>query len=187
MRHIEQAFFVHLFQDGAGQMSKQPRTATEVSVQQDERNRAVTPMVMRLQASLIEPLVWRVLGLLVRQGRIPAPPLQDGARLYVKHQSPVVASQTQVDGAAVMRFFQGLASVAQANPEILDYLNVDEIAKVFHTASAAPVGVIRSDAEVRRLRESRQQQAAMAQQAQIANEGGKTLAALMTAQAKQGV
>ena len=188
VRHIEQAFFIHLFQDGGSTPggSRQPRTATEVSVQQDERNRAVTPMVMRLQASMIEPLVWRVLGLLVRQGRLPPPPVQEGVRLYVKHQSPVVASQTQVDGMAVMRFFQGVASIAQANPEILDYINVDEVARLLHTASAAPGGVIRTDTEVRKIREARQQQQAMAQQAQIATEGGKTLAALMTAQAKQG-
>ncbi len=187
VRQIEQAFFIHLFQDSPSPLgSKQPRTATEVSVQQDERNRAVTPMVMRLQSAMIEPLVWRLLGLLVRLGRISPPPFEEGVRLYVRHQSPVVASQTQVDGVAVMRFFEGLAAIAQANPEVFDYLNVDEIAKIMHTASAAPVAVLRPDSEVRKIREARQQQQAMAQQMQMATEGGKTLAALMSAQAKQG-
>lgn len=185
VRQIEEAFFIHLFQDlGNPSGSKQPRTATEVAIQQDERNRAVTPMVMRLQATMIEPLVWRVLGLLVRAGRIPAPPIGEGARLYVKHQSPVVASQTQVDGIAVMRFFQGLAAIAQANPEVLDYLDVDAVAKLLHTASGAPVGVLRSDADVRRLRQARAEAQAQATQLSVANEGGKTLAALISAQAK---
>ena len=184
---IERAFFVHLFQDAPNPLgSRQPRTATEVAIQQDERNRAVTPMVMRLQATMIEPLLWRVLGLLVRSGRLSAPPLPEGTRLEVRHQSPVVASQAQVDGMAIARFMESLLAMAQANPEVLDYVNMDAAAKLLHTASGAPSAVLRSDAEVKRLRAQRAEQAAAAQQVEMANEGGKTLAALISAQAKSG-
>jgi hypothetical protein len=184
---IERAFFVHLFQDTPNPLgSRQPRTATEVAIQQDERNRAVTPMVMRLQATMIEPLLWRVLGLLVRSGRLPAPPLPEGARLAVRHQSPVVASQAQVDGIAIMRYMESLVSMAQVNPEVLDFVNMDAAAKLLHTASGAPAAVLRQDSEVKRLRAQRAEQATAAQQMQVANEGGKTLAALISAQAKGG-
>jgi hypothetical protein len=184
---IERAFFVHLFQDAPNPLgSRQPRTATEVAIQQDERNRAVTPMVMRMQATMIEPLLWRVLGLLVRSGRLSAPPLPAGARLAVRHQSPVVASQAQVDGLAITRYMESLVSMAQVNPEVLDFVNMDAAAKLLHTASGAPAAVLRQDSEVKRLRAQRSEQNAAMQQMQVANEGGKTLAALISAQAKTG-
>jgi hypothetical protein len=46
--------------------------------------------------------------------------------------------------------------------------------------------VLRQDSEVKRLRAQRSEQNAAMQQMQVANEGGKTLAALISAQAKTG-
>jgi hypothetical protein len=61
---------------------------------------------------------------------------------------------------------------------------MDAAAKLLHVASGAPSAVLRSDTEVKRLRAQRAEQAAAMQQLELANEGGKTLAALISAQAK---
>lgn len=179
---IEKAFFLHLFQDQNPTGSKQPRTAFEVAQGQDERNRAVSPMVQRLQARMIDPLVWRVLGILTRNGAIPPPPLAEGRRLVLVHRSPVVASQQQIDSLGIMRWVEGATFVAQADPTAMDWVDGDACVQRLHEGSGAPAGVLRARAEVEALREARAERAQVEQAIPAAAAMGDTVAKLMTAQ-----
>lgn len=185
MDRIERAFFVHLFQatqNPGG--SKQPRTATEVLQDEDERNRAVAPMVLNMQAVMIEPLLWRVLGLLTRRGILPVPPTElNGRRIIVRHSSPVVSSQQQIEAASIMRWVEGLAMVANAtaNPAILDWVDVDKVAERLHGGSGAPADVLRGRTVVEALRQTRAQQQAIAATAETAATGAQALASLSKA------
>lgn len=179
---IEKAFFLHLFQDQNPTGSKQPRTAFEVAQSADERNRAVSPMVQRLQARMIDPMVWRILGILTRNGALPAPPMAEGRRLVLVHRSPIVASQQQLDALNIMRWVETSAFVAQADPTALDWINGDECVRRLHEGSGAPVGTLRREADVRALREARQQRDAVETGVPAAAAAGDTVAKLLTAQ-----
>lgn len=179
---IEKAFFLHLFQDQNPTGSKQPRTAYEVAQSADERNRAVSPMVQRLQARMIDPMVWRILGILVRNGTLAAPPLVEGRRLVLVHRSPIVASQQQLDALNIMRWIEGSAFVAQADPSALDWIDGDECVRRLHEGSGSPIGTLRRAAAVEALREARQQREAVAAAVPAAAVAGDTMAKLLTAQ-----
>lgn len=181
---IERAFFLHLFQDTNPTGSKQPRTAYEVALTQDERNRAVAPMVQRLQSKMIDPMVWRVLGVLVRNGVVPPPPLDIGRRMVLVHRSPVVASQQQLDAMNVMRWLESAAIVAQMDPSALDWIDGDAVVKRLHESSGAPIGVLRSRSDVEALRAARAQQTQaqkMVEAAPAIAQAGQAVAKIMAA------
>jgi hypothetical protein len=180
-RRIREAFFIHLFMDQNPTGSKQPRTVGEIMVNQDERNRAVSPMVLRLQNSLLEPLIWRVLGVLTRQGRLPPPPAQPGQAFIVQHLSPVITSAMQTEAMAAVRWLEGVAFISQLDPQAADVVNADAVASLLHSASGVPARLMRSRQEIEAIRQARAEQQQMMTGAAVAAEAGNTMAKLISA------
>jgi len=187
---IERAFFVPLFQSSTPPGgSKQPRTAYEVAIDKDERNRAVAPMVLRLMGLVLEPLVQRVLDLLIEARIVPRPPIEEGVQLLIVSNSPLVIALQQTRMAGLERFIQGISLLAQAtsNLEVLDRLDGDAAAKIMHAAMNAPAKVLRDDATVAAIRQRRiEQQQAMAA-AETAAVNAKAAADILTAANKAGI
>lgn len=180
-RRIREAFFIHLFMDQNPTGSKQPRTVGEIMVNQDERNRAVSPMVLRLQNALMEPLIWRMLGVLTRQGRLPEPPAVNGQAFIVQHQSPVVTSAMQTEAMAAIRWLEGVAFVGQIDPQAVDVVNADALTMLLHSASGVPAKLLRSKDEIKQIRDARAQREQQMNAAAAANMAGDTMAKLIAA------
>jgi hypothetical protein len=184
-RRIREAFFIHLFMDQNPTGSKQPRTVGEIMVNQDERNRAVSPMVLRLQNSLLEPLIWRVLGVLTRQGRLPVPPARSGQSFVVQHLSPVVTSAMQTEAMAAIRWLEGVAFVGQIDPQAVDVVNADALTALLHAASGVPARLLRPRQEIEAIRQARAEREQMMNGAAMAATAGDTMAKLMAAAGQQ--
>lgn len=173
---IREAFFVPLF----ASHDNQYKTATAVMQETDERNRAVSPMLMRMQEELFHPLIRRVFAILSRNGLIEDPPVE--AAVDVEYVSPLVASQRQLDGLAIARLFEGLAPWSQTDEGVFDVFDTDEIAKAMHAASGAPAHLLRSPQEVKKLRQARQRQEQQQEATQTGFAGAEAAAKLMAAQ-----
>ncbi|WP_299444704.1 portal protein [uncultured Rhodospira sp.] len=180
---IKSGFFVHLFQTPDSPV----KTATQVLQEVDERNRALTPMLVRLQNELFSRLLARIFGLMNRGGRFPPPPpVLDGVPLVAEYVSPLTGSQLQMEGLGVLRIIEGLLPWAQIDPGVFDAFDPDEVAKVVHGASGAPMSIMRSPQKIRELRKARMEQQQQAEQFQTLIQAVEAGAKVQAAQPKPG-
>lgn len=179
---IREAFFTPLFATPESPV----KTATQVLQEVDERNRALSPMLVRLQSELFNGLIKRTYNLLLRAGRIPEPPMAlQGDRLKVEYVSPLVASQRQMEALSTVRLFEMLNVWAAFDKGIIDPVDMDKLFPYILLGSGAPADIARSATDVKRLREARKQQEDQMVQAETMLKGGEVAAKLGMAQAAQ--
>lgn len=86
-------------------------TATEVIQRTEERMRLLGPILGRMQAELLGPVISRVFGILARAGELPEQPEElDGIEWRVEYVSPIALAQK---GQKVERVVQALAIAGQ--------------------------------------------------------------------------
>lgn len=177
---IREAFFTPLFATPESPV----KTATQVLQEVDERNRAVSPMLVRVQSELFNGLIRRTYNLLLRAGRIPAaPPDLVGPKLKVEYVSPLIASQRQMEALSTIRLFEMMAPWMGLDRGIGDWVDSDQLFPVILTGSGAPAKIAKSVSKVKELRAVRNQQVEAAQAAELGLKGGEVAAKLGLAQA----
>ena len=178
---IKEAFFTPLFVTPDSPV----KTATQVLQEVDERNRALSPMLVRMQTELFSRLVTRTFNILDRSGLLPKPPAElSGKRLKLEYVSPLIASQKQMDGLSLMRTFEQMGLWAQVDQGLFDWIDTDMVAQLIPQANGAPAKIVQSSTTVRATRAARAKQEQAAMQAQMMPEAAQAGAALMTAGAK---
>ena len=157
---IRQAFYVDQLLLSQGQTM----TATEVLQRNEEKMRLLGPVLGRLQSEMLQPLISRVFGLLLRNGVLPpAPEELQGQDIEIEYVSPLAKAQKLTDLQSMLRGFEVMMQIAEVAP-VMDYLDSDKLVKYLVDTTGIPATVIRSDEEVARLRRQQsQQQEAQAQ------------------------
>ena len=158
-------------------------TATEVVQRTEEKMRLLGPVLGRLQAELLQPLIGRVFALLTRQKEFaPAPEFMTGMELDIEYVSPLAKAQRAADAQSGAQLFELLAPIAQIDQSILDYVDSDGLAKFMIHALGIPAKMVRGEREVAQLRQERAEQQAQAQQmaevSQMAEAAGNAAPAL---------
>lgn len=158
---IRQAFYVDQLLIGQGPSM----TATEVLQRNEEKMRLLGPVLGRLQAELLQPLISRSFALLLRNGLLPAAPEQlQGQDIDIEYVSPLAKAQKQTDLQSMLRGFEIMLQVAEIAP-VMDYLDDDKLVQYLVEVTGMPARIIRSQAEVSVMREERA--AAQAEQQQV--------------------
>lgn len=179
---IREGFFTPLFLTPDSPV----KTATQVLQEVDERNQAISPMLIRLQHELFHPLIARVFGVLSRAGIIPPPPPElDGVELQINYVSPLFASQKQIEALGTLRIIESLLPWTNVDGTILDRFDPGEVAEVVHGGSGAPDRILRSEADFKRVVEARREAALQQQQLEQLRAAVETGAKVQTAQAAQ--
>jgi len=112
---IRTAFFVDVIQFF---QSNPSMSATEVVHRTRERMRMMGPVIGRLEAELLGPLIARVYGILSRSGRLPKPPAEVvGASYKVDFVSPVAQAQRAGEVEQLVGFLDVVAPIAREHPE----------------------------------------------------------------------
>lgn len=146
-------------------------TATEVHVRVNLIRQLLGPVYGRLQTEYLQPLIERCFGIAYRAGILgQAPETLAGRNFTVRYLSPLARSQKLEEVTAIDQFVQGALVVAQADPTVMDNIDMDEAQRFKGEALGVPSAVIRSKSDRDKLREDRAQaqQAAMEQQQQMA-------------------
>lgn len=118
---IRTTFFVDVLQF----TSDADMTATEVMQRTAERMRLLGPLIGRLEAELLGPMVERIFGILSRLNLLPPPPKEiEGAEFTVEYVSPIATAQKQMSTNGILQVMQmiggtfgpeGAAMIAQKN------------------------------------------------------------------------
>jgi hypothetical protein len=175
---ILKTFYVDIFQ--LPKLNKE-MTATEVLQRREDTLRTITPMISRLQHEFLGPLIDRTLKVLVRSGRIPAPPeALNGVR--INYTSPAHQAQKMVQLFTVSRLFESMAPMASIKPEIFDNLDADGAFRWVHSLLDAPVQLLLPPEVVAQLRQERDEQARAAQEAENMNKAAPALKLLQGGQ-----
>ena len=155
---IRQAYFVdQILMEQNVQM-----TATEVMKRNEEKMRLLAPVLGRLQAEMLRPLISRSFAILMRQGVLPpAPEELQGLEIDIEYVSPLAKAQRGQDVQAIIQTMEILTPLNQLAP-VLDILDTDAMANHVADVLGVPAKVLRSQGEVKQMRDERQK----AQQAQ---------------------
>ena len=169
---IRSAFYVDQLVLGAGPQM----TATEGVQRTEEKMRLLGPVLGRLQAELLQPMIERVFALLIRQGKIPeAPETIEQESLDIEYVSPLAKAQKQSDVQGIMRLFELLSPLAGIDPGVFDHLDTDGLVRYMLRTLSIPASVTKGEGEIARDRQVRQEQQA---QQQELNEATQTAEAL---------
>tara|TARA_R110002020_G_scaffold24190_7_gene79750 strand:+ start:289 stop:1941 length:1653 start_codon:yes stop_codon:yes gene_type:complete len=172
---IRQAFYVDQLIMGTG---GQTMTATEVIQRTEEKMRLLGPVLGRLQAELLQPLIDRCFHLLQQQNAFPEPPEEmDGMTIDIEYVSPLAKAQRGGDIQSVMRMFEMLMPLAQIDQGVMDYMDTDGMVKHLIKVLGVPATTVRGEQEVYQKRVERQQQQAQAQQMAQAQQVAETAGA----------
>jgi Bacteriophage head to tail connecting protein len=151
----------------------------EVLERIEERLRIHAPFTGRMQTEGLSFIVERRFKMLLRAGQLPPPPpVLQGQPLEIRYTSVAALAQKASEGVATRRLVQDLTALAaaqgtpEAQQQVWDNANSDEIAMILADSGGAPARAIRApeDREARRQAraEQMQQQQAMAAMAQAA-------------------
>lgn len=175
---IRAAFYVDQLVLGQGPQM----TATEVVQRTEEKMRLLGPVLGRLQAELLQPMIERVFAVLNRQNKLPAAPeFLNDRDLDIEYVSPLAKAQRQSDVQGIVRLFELLSPLAGIDPTVFDHLDTDGLVRyMLHTLSI-PARVTKGEGEIMRERSQRQEQAAMQQELNEATQTAEALGAVAPA------
>jgi hypothetical protein len=141
---------------------RQPHmTATQVIEIANQVQRILSPVLGRQQSELLEPAVSRVFGIELRAGRLPTPPAGlEEAIVQVEYQSPVARAQQASEKNALIESVGAIIQLATADPDTLDVIDMDLLARRFWDLGGLPADIIRDAKAVEEIRKARAEQVA---------------------------
>ena len=131
-------------------------TATEVHVRTQLIRQLLGPLYGRLQVEFLQQTVQRCFGIGLRAEAFnELPEGLVGKTATVKYLSPLAQAQKLEIVGAIERFQAGLFAQAQARPEVLDILDLDDSNRETGDMLGVPEKLIRSEEDVEQVRTER--------------------------------
>lgn len=181
---INSAYFVDLFM-----MLKNINTRSmpveAVIEMKEEKLLMLGPVLERLNDECLNPLIDRTFSIMARKNLLPPPPdVLQGMPLRIEYISVMAQAQKSIGLSSLSSTVGFIGQLAQAKPEALDKLNVDQAIDAFAEMSGVSPTVIVPQEQVEQVREQRaqqQQQQQMVAMGMAAAQGAKTLSEAQTA------
>lgn len=134
-----------LYNEMLGNPNRTPMSATEVAERMADLSRQIGSAFGRLQAEMVQPLLARVVNILVNQGRIDMP-VVNGRQAKVVSVSPLSRAQLQQDIVIVDRFLEMV--MGRFGPQMLNtFIDGEETAQYIAEKLGVPQTLIRSEEE----------------------------------------
>jgi hypothetical protein len=176
---IKEGFYNPLFTALMNSMDDPSKTATEVTLIDQERLAMLGPVLEILHKEQIGPTIDRVFQIMNDNGELPEPPEEiKTANLTIEYTSVVAQEMKAQNVTNQERVLGVLGNMAGINPEVLDNYDFDEGFKDYARNMGIEPDQIKDPEEVAAVRQNRaqQQQAAMMAEAMPAMaQGAKTL------------
>ena len=158
-------------------------TATEVLARLDKQQRQFAPTLGRLKADLLDPVIEWTFDALTRNGLLPEMPqvvLDSAISLDIEYTGPIPRSMNNEEAHGVSLWLGELAGLGEAFPDIKDVADTDEAARGLGLSRGVPAAYMRSNDDIKTIREDRRQameEARQMEQLQQAAKAAKDLGA----------
>lgn len=166
------------------QLIQDPRmSATQVMEISSRTQQILSPIVGRIQSELLEPLMERVFNICLRMKKFPPiPDILAGRDISIRYISPVQRAQRSGEAQALLNALNSTLQLGQIDPNILDTIDNDKIARFFFDAWGVPANLLKTEEEVAAIRNIKARKAQMQEQidqgTQIAQGAGHVLPSL---------
>lgn len=171
---IQRSFFEDLFLM-LSQSDRREITAREVEERHEEKLLALGPVLEQLNQDLLDPLIDITFMIMSRQNMIPKPPKEiQGQTLSVDYISIMAQAQKLIGIEGIERFNQFATGVVQANPEAADKIDTDKMLESYGDALSLPPGILRTEDQVKEIRDQKQKAQAAQAQMEAAQQGAQT-------------
>lgn len=187
---IQKAFFA----DRLSLPEQDRMTATEIIERRQQGLMVISPVLSRLYAEWLNPVITRTFKWMMENGALDeAPEAVRGTGMKINYVSPMAITRR---ASITQSFMQGMSAaqiLVQANPAILENLDTDSVFRSLMTQNNVDPQFLRTEQEVAQMRqqqaeqEQQQQQMAMAQQAASAAKDGASAASDLGALGGMGV
>lgn len=140
----------------------QPMTATEIQLRWELMERLLGPTLGRLQVELLNPIIERTFGLMMRAGMLDQPPPEVmDEDINIEYVGPLARAQQMPEITAIERTYQlaGNLAAVTGNRNVFARLNDDAALQRGAILSGCPAGVLRDDDEVAQIRQQNAEQA----------------------------
>jgi hypothetical protein len=169
---VRNAFWAQLLQ-----LYEDPRmTATQVLALTSKAQTLMSPITGRQQLELLDPLLSRSFGVMLRGGWFQRPPPEArGQDIEVHYVSPIAASQRAQEAQSIMQAWELANMISQASQsrDGLDHLDPQASTRISAEALGVPSSVIRDIREVQLLQAERAQMAEQEQSLAQAGQGAE--------------
>lgn len=181
---INSAYFVDLFMM-LQNINTRSMPVEAVIEMKEEKLLMLGPVLERLNDECLNPLIDRTFSIMARKNHLPPPPdVLQGMPLRIEYISVMAQAQKSIGLSSLSSTVGFIGQLAQAKPEALDKLNVDQAIDAFAEMSGVSPTVIVPQEQVEQVREQRaqqQQQQQMVAMGMAAAQGAKTLSEAQTA------
>ncbi len=181
---INSAYFVDLFMM-LQNINTRSMPVEAVIEMKEEKLLMLGPVLERLNDECLNPLIDRTFSIMARKNLLPPPPdVLQGMPLRIEYISVMAQAQKSIGLSSLSSTVGFIGQLAQAKPEALDKLNVDQAIDAFAEMSGVSPTVIVPQEQVEQIREQRaqqQQQQQMVAMGMAAAQGAKTLSEAQTA------
>lgn len=189
-QRINEAFYRDIFMLMVNSTDK-TMTATEVTERHEEKMLLMGPVLERLNAEMLDPLINIVFNKLVQADLLPPLPEDlQGQQLNVEFISILAQAQKAISTNSVDRMFSVLGNLAGMRPDIVDNVNLDFWPQWYADALGVDPRFIVSGKKVAVIREQRaqaEQQAAAMEQLQGATQAAKNMGMTMQGQSPEQI
>lgn len=155
---VHRAFFADVFAPLAN-LTGDRRTQLEIIERVKQAMKKLAGPVYRLQTELFTPLITRSVLLLIRNGRIPAPPPElQGADFGVEYLGELALAMRDQQARAFRQYAGMVAELAQVQPDALDTINFDEALPDIGVTLGMKVAHLATPEQIAAKRQARAQQ-----------------------------
>lgn len=158
--HFMTDFFTLL---SSAAMEGRELTVPQVMEMQGEKAAMLGPIIGRLAAECLNPIIDRVYQLESEAGNMPPPPeiLRQfgGQAIEVDYMGPLAQAQKRLfKTQGVSQSISAIAPLAQVKPNVLDIIDFDKTAREILEANGMPTKTIRPPAKVEEIRKAEAEQ-----------------------------
>lgn len=171
---IQRCFYEDLFLM-LSESDRRQITAREVDERHEEKLLALGPVLEQLNQDLLDPLIDITFQIMLRQKLIPPPPKQiAGQQLKIEYLSIMAQAQKLIGIEGIERFGQFAQGVITANPDSQDKIDSDHMLEVYGDMTSIPPGIIRTEDQVKQIRQQKMQAQAQQQKQQQMQQAAQT-------------
>ncbi|WP_338526806.1 portal protein [Erwinia aphidicola] len=175
---IDRCYYVDLFRM-LQNVNTRSMPVEAVIEMKEEKLLMLGPVLERLNDEFLDPFIDRAFSIMARRGMLPPPPeVMQGMPLRIEYISVMAQAQKSIGVSSLERFVRFVGGMAQAKPEALDKLDIDQSIDNYADAiGVSPTVVVAAEAvqQIRQQRAEQQQQMQQMQMAQAAVQGAKDL------------